>query len=864
MAPEVKSVSRFACEKYSRSERRKRELGRHVPGQVRITAYYPILNQIEVTLRSNEEMIKSLSARCEELAACVSDFNSNNSNLSYLLKLLMETAKKNSSREKHGRRYDLDLKYFATYLFIVAGPFVYDFLQKNLSNSLPSISEVERTLASTAAPVKEGQFRFDELDKFLESHELPRKVFVSEDGTRILQRFLYDLTSDQIIGGVPPMAENGVPLINSFPAFSAAMIASHFEKGTPSSSAYAIMAQPLQEGAPSFCLAIFGTDNKFTSPQVFKRWNYIYEELLKRQIEVVGFGSDGDPKLLSAMHSHMFQPGETFVEEFQDFYFASGGKKFVVMQDFIHTVNKFRTRLDPANYLPIGKFTASQAHLRILSQERSKEEHGLTTADLDKSDKMNFNSSLKICSERITDLLEKYVPGSEGTEAYLKVMRFVMEAGLDESLAPLEKIYKIWYSVFFLRFWKNWLTSHAKFNLDNFVSRNLYMCVEIIAHSMIYLIIKFRDENCPESLIFHIFSSQACESFFRLARSMTTTESTVINFSMKEFLQKVRRIDMLHHVSSKLNDKLVFPREKRKRLLGILTAEKLKSTYLPSNAEIRITVLQAKNDAISVLRKLGVVCPPDSSMSKIKTSVLSCKNFEAEFDADEILTGAPGVYEATIDEDDIPLDLLATFPSPEAVVDLNPHGEISSEVPLPAKSSHVQVPDGKGGFRTMSKSLFCWILSSVGGVSLDSVRVKRVREKILSSLGGLRASSSTSLAPAKRDEVEIGNWCIFKDKKSLIVAQIIGFCYLSGTGKCQKYTLLKAPIQPPEGKVARGIGCMGMWYYSQGNQLKILSSQHKYIDIANYLATVPAPVASESGLQLSPAVCEYLLRLQNK
>ena len=169
-----------------------------------------------MTLRSNEEIIKSLSARCEELAACVSDISSKNNNLSYLLRMMMETAQKNAAREKHGQRYDIEVKYFSVYLWIIAGPFVYDFLHKNMTGAIPSPSETQRTLASASEPVEEGQFRFTELSDFLNEQNLPRKVNISEDGTRILQKFVYDLTSNQIIGPVPPLAENGVPITKNF------------------------------------------------------------------------------------------------------------------------------------------------------------------------------------------------------------------------------------------------------------------------------------------------------------------------------------------------------------------------------------------------------------------------------------------------------------------------------------------------------------------------------------------------------------------------------------------------------------------------------------------------------------------------
>lgn len=54
------------------------------------------------------------------------------------------------------------------------------------------------------------------------------------------------------------------------------------------------MAQPLCSNAPSFCLACFGTDKKFNTQHVLKRWKYIYTECYKRGITVISFGADGN------------------------------------------------------------------------------------------------------------------------------------------------------------------------------------------------------------------------------------------------------------------------------------------------------------------------------------------------------------------------------------------------------------------------------------------------------------------------------------------------------------------------------------------------------------------------------------------
>ncbi|KAK3917721.1 Acyl carrier protein 4, chloroplastic [Frankliniella fusca] len=596
ISPSIKPVSRFADVKYSRLERRRRALGKHDSGQTKITAYYELLNDIEITLRSNEDIIKSLSARCEELSVCVSEFKSKKSNLTYLLDLLLDTALKNCEREKHGRRYEDEIKYFAVYLFIVAGRFTYEWLYDNLQPALPSLSEVERILSSTSTPVTEGKFRFEELCEFIKNKNLPKKVFVSEDGTRIIQKFVFDLTSDQIIGPVLPLSQNGVPIINSFPASSAAMIAKHFEQGVPSSTAYAIMAQAVQDGAPSFCLNIFGTDNKFETEHVFKRWHFIHSELAKRNIEVVGFAGDGDPKILGAMQSQLFSEGPKTTQPFQDFYFACEDQKFFVLQDFIHTVNKFRHRLSPSIYLPFGKFTASPSHLRILITERSKNEHLLNPTDLEK-DKMNFNSSVKICSDKVRELLSEHVPGSEV-------------------------------------------------------------------------------------------------------------------------------------VASKLEGKIGFPRERRKRLLSVLSEEKLKNSYLPTNEEIKVAVMHAKDDATSVLLKLGVCRAPDFTPARMKSCLLSVRTF----DQDETLDNVQVSYEANVDEDDIPLHFLQLFPTPDSDCVLDPFGELSESNYL-FNRTHVPVPDKNNGFKLVPKSLLCYLLSSSESPTVNNIRIYRVREKVLQSLG---------------------------------------------------------------------------------------------------------------------------------
>ncbi|KAK3911470.1 30S ribosomal protein S4E [Frankliniella fusca] len=832
------SLKQAAKESNSRDHRRKMALGKHIEGQSRITCYFPVLNEIEITLKSNQDMIDSLTARCDELSF---------------------------GKSSSGERYEEDVKLFSLYLFIVGGRGLYEFLRANLPKSLPCISTLERALKESSKPIIEGVFRFQELKEFLVANNLPLKVSISEDGTRIQERFCYDPYTNCIVGPVLPLAHNGVPLTNTFPATSAAMIANHFKNGKVAGTGYAFMAQPLKDGAPTFCLCLFGTDNKFNKDQVYKRWTFIYEELKKIDIEVVSFSSDGDSKLLSAMHSHMFtKKFGVFKEEWSDWFFASARQDFSVMQDPVHTINKFRNRLSPPHDLFIGKYVASQTHLRSLIDNIDKSEHGLTKHDLDKEDKMNFDASKKICRERVTEQLQSNVPSSNGTVLYLTCMRYLMEGCLDSNLSPAEKIYKVWYCAYFLRYWKNWLLCHPNYKIsENFVTSNLYMCVEVIAHSLVKLVVKFRESDLPMYFLFHLYSSQPCEMFFRLARSMTTTQSTVINFSMKDFLEKVRRIDILQYCTCKLANKLEFPKEKRKKLLGILTQEKLEASYLPSDNEIRDIVMAAKAEIISELNNCGMKISQTTSLVRIKSYLESTLDIEDEnrFNADD-----PVNYQADINEDDIPLNILAAFPSPSPP-SLDPFSDAVDST-LPAHSIFVKISNSNSDFTKMKKSTFCWLLVN-NGIKLSTKRLEKVRQNVSFSLSNNSVlQPRLSLEPLQKSEVTAGDWCIFKNpaKRSpnFFIVQILGFTYLtSGPGCSRSYTLPTAPIHPPAGSQRRGIGCLCDRFRCKDEKLlEVHVSVQTYIDICQYVATIPHPIVRDSNLITNTAVIEYLKNLE--
>ena len=109
----------------------------------------------------------------------------------------------------------------------------------------------------------------------------------------------------------------------------------------------------------------------------------------------------------------------------------------------------------------------------------------------------------------------KHLTGSEATVLFLKLMDYATSSFLDKTLTPLERIYKLWFVVFALRDWREWLIKHDAYDLgDNFFSLNAYLCCEINAHSMITIIGELKKNNEDTLFMPWLFSSQSCEGRF--------------------------------------------------------------------------------------------------------------------------------------------------------------------------------------------------------------------------------------------------------------------------------------------------------------------------------------------------------------
>lgn len=571
-------------------------------------------------LKQNQDLhnfIQYLTDKINQLSESKPEDNLIISSMPTLLKALITSFKDNLGRKKHGKRYKDELiKNFSTFSRDLGGKQVYEFWSQNLP--LPSISGVAYHSKNVSAPVVEGEFRFRECVEYCDERKIEREVIICEDGTRIKGKPELDPKTNQIIGFVPELDENGLPAIHSFDASTVESIEKHFSTGKCSNYAYVIMAQPLAD-VPPFCLAIFGTDNKFTGSQVSKRWEWMISEGKKHGLIIKGFGSDGDTRLHSTMKRWTFSKSENVLPGLTNVFFSSMetinledeqqtfNLKPLSFQDIIHILAKLKAQLlkerTEENFWPMGGYVVSGRFLHILINERSKFEHGLTKCDLEE-DKMNFRAVQKIVDERVVRALD-FVPAANATKCYLIAMKGIMDSFLDKDLDSTQRVYLMWKSVFFFRFWRLWLKEN-NYKACNFLTSNTYSGIEISAHSLVNMIRRLRDQKKPHLFLDWLMSSQPCEGFFRDGRSCTSSGSTIVNMTIKEFLQRTRKLGRLAEVGQTLSEELIMPRHHKKMQLAIRRTENLRQEGLSSDAELIDAISRAQRDALEMTSSHGM------------------------------------------------------------------------------------------------------------------------------------------------------------------------------------------------------------------------------------------------------------------
>ncbi|CAF1614896.1 unnamed protein product [Rotaria magnacalcarata] len=83
-----------------------------------------------------------------------------------------------------------------------------------------------------------------------------------------------------------------------------------------------------------------------------------------------------------------------------------------------------------------------------------------------------------------------------------------------------------------------------------FITSNALLSIELNAHYLIYTYLLIEQKLIPQSVakFMHLFSSQPCESLFRDARALSGVYTTRINFTMKQLLKRINKLNALTEI----------------------------------------------------------------------------------------------------------------------------------------------------------------------------------------------------------------------------------------------------------------------------------------------------------------------------
>lgn len=818
----------------------------------------PILNQAEILLEENKE----LKGRLARAMAGIQPPTDKTSHFSYFMKLLIETATTNANKLPNAWRFGDIMKEIGLFMYSLGNLQIYQFLSANLP--IPSISTIRLQIYRNDVIV-EGKFRIKELKSYLAKRKYPFLVQCSEDATVVVKRIQYHAPSNQIVGCVLPLDQNGLPTPEAFPATSAKVISNYFKENEMSQYLYCIMAQPIAIKAAPFCVAMFGTNNRFTAAQVHTRWRWTVQALEEGGIRLFVFSSDGDGRLLKTMRHNVFLPYPNINWQW---FQASLNPPFMCVQDHIHLGLKFKTKLlKPSVVLPLGPYkTVSRGHLvELITQTQTRDEHLLCLSDINPKDKMNFKSFQKMSDSKVSSLLKKEIPDSEGTATYLEMMSQVVEAYTRMDLTPKERIKKIWEWVFFVRMWRLWILSTDGYTLkNNFISQNSYYCLELNAHALLQCIIWLRDKEEHSSFLPWLLSSQPCEGTFRRLRSPKLTGgSGVVCFTILDAKNYFRRIDVFSSSQVNLEEIVKFPRHQKMMKLSQTAAHV--PVCLPEDFEIEACVKEAFENAVNRAMAFNLIKTRPKNIPPARLEIVSKSDMELaisdeeddECDAENVddIDSDSELGDAQSDDnehDDVMEDLYIASSGPL-------HLKTYQVANLTETSPFVQVADGDGNPSIIKKSALCWLLRSEDS-KISSDRLLRVQEGSPATL----CNPSNLLVPSREETISIGDWCAFKfEDKSIGVGRILAFSYLTGTSLSnQEYSKLDAPTTPPT-KNARGLGCLCTWFSIKKQQLSVTRMDlHGYYDVKNYVCTIPRPKVQGTKLLLNCTMSQIKKCLQ--
>ncbi|CAF4539581.1 unnamed protein product [Rotaria socialis] len=287
-----------------------------------------------------------------------------------------------------------------------------------LEASISNLTTISDLISKFGTRLAEAEFKFEPLQQ---AHS--NFCFCSEDTTGVIRKIEYDSSTNSFIGFSTPITD-GIPSVRHFQANAFEDLKMLYDKNEMARLLNVHMFQriPTEDNPKIFpkpcLLSAYGTDNRFTSIDILRRWIYIFQSFLNQGVRIIGFSTDADNKYMSVMR----------------------------LGNPPHLITKWRNRLlsSTAN-LCYGNDKISIKHIENLidNTNYTKLVHGLIMSDINPKDRQNYHSCIKLISDDVLNLL-KSDANANGTFAYLALLKMIMKAYVDRSTNVLERIQSAW------------------------------------------------------------------------------------------------------------------------------------------------------------------------------------------------------------------------------------------------------------------------------------------------------------------------------------------------------------------------------------------------------------------------------------
>ena len=349
-----------------------------------------------------------------------------------------------------------------------------------------------------------------------------------------------------------------------------------------------------------------------------------------------------------------------------------------------------------------------------------------------------------------------------------------------------------------------------------------------------------------ESLRVWLAGSQACEQLFRLLRSMTSTFSTMVNFSLKGILEKIHKLEFIN--SSETNDQIIFPRLKR-RLMQ--TKEESNETFrIPTIEEITSRVAAAKAEAIRICSSSGITLKSysdgdlianvewivEAAICNDEERIESAEEQESTTSNDAQLLITQDAAMSTLEELSIiklRKDSSQGLPIYKKVESSSNAGRVGKTFCTASKEKgKVKFPFLEYDGCYIRKSTALYLLQENFQVSGD--RLLRVRAEQPNHIYTNHSIPSRSSA----DKVNSGDLCIFSrlDSQKYLLGRAIQVSYLSGSKRARQYSSTYVDMTKES---VKNIGVLANWFQGtkQGRTIAdLVAFKHVNVFTAGYIS----------------------------